>query len=103
MIKETTDNTFEKDTEKGLVLTDFYATWCAPCKMQSPIIEDLDEEMGDKVTFNKIDIDKNEKTAEEFGIMSIPTLLIKKDGEVVDTIVGMHTKNQLNTILNEYL
>ena len=63
--------------------------------MQSPVIEQLAEEMGDKVFFSKVDVDANQETAAKFGIMSIPTMLIKKDGQVVDTIVGYHTKEQL--------
>ena len=71
--------------------------------MQSPVIEQLAEEMGDKVFFSKVDVDANQETAAKFGIMSIPTMLIKKDGQVVDTIVGYHTKEQLQKKLEEYI
>lgn len=103
MVSETTDKTFEKDTAEGVTLTDFWATWCGPCRMQSPVVDQLSEEMGDKVTFNKMDVDQNPETPQKFGIMSIPTLLVKKDGEVVDSIVGYHSKEQLAKILNQYL
>ncbi len=101
MVKETTDQTFEKDTAKGVTLTDFWATWCGPCRMQSPVVEKLAEERND-VTFNKMDVDANPKTPQEFGIMSIPTLVIKKDGQVVDKVIGYHSKEQLAKVLDQY-
>lgn len=103
MVTETTDKTFEQDTAKGVTLTDFWATWCGPCRMQSPVVEQLSEEMSDQVTFNKMDVDANPNTPQNFGIMSIPTLLVKKDGEVVDSIVGYHSKDQLKKILDQYI
>ncbi|GEO74192.1 thioredoxin [Levilactobacillus namurensis] len=103
MVTETTDKTFEQDTATGVTLTDFWATWCGPCRMQSPVVEQLSEEMGDQVTFNKMDVDANPNTPQNFGIMSIPTLLVKKDGEVVDSIVGYHSKDQLKKILDQYV
>ncbi|GAY73180.1 thioredoxin [Lentilactobacillus kosonis] len=101
MVNETTDKTFESDTAQGVTLTDFWATWCGPCRMQSPVVEELATEMED-VTFNKMDVDANPNTPQSFGIMSIPTLLIKKDGDVVDTVVGYHSKEQLKKILDQY-
>ena len=106
MVKVLTDATFEEETKNGVALVDFWATWCGPCKMQSPVIDQLSEErqeMGDKVAFNKVDVDENQATAAKFGIMSIPTLLIKKDGQVVDTLVGYHPKEAIEAKLNQYL
>ena len=92
MVKILTDANFETETKNGVVLVDFWATWCGPCRMQSPIIDELDEEIGDKVTFAKMDVDANPQTPSQFGIMGIPTLLIKKDGQVVEKLVGYHAK-----------
>lgn len=103
MVTELTDQTFDEKTNNGVTFTDFWATWCGPCRMQSPVIEQLAEEMGDKVFFSKVDVDTNQETAAKFGIMSIPTMLIKKDGQVVDTIVGYHTKEQLQKKLEAYI
>ncbi len=103
MVTELTDQTFDEKTNNGVTFTDFWATWCGPCRMQSPVIEQLAEEMGDKVFFSKVDVDANQETAAKFGIMSIPTMLIKKDGQVVDTIVGYHTKEQLQKKLEAYI
>ena len=103
MVRVLTDANFESETKEGLVLVDFWAEWCGPCRMQSPIIDELDEEIGDKVTFAKMDVDANPQTPQQFGIMGIPTLLIKKDGEVVEKLVGYHDKARLAEILNQYI
>ena len=81
MAKAITDATFEAETKEGLVLVDFWATWCGPCRMQAPILEQLSQELSeDELKILKIDVDENPETARAFGIMSIPTLLFKKDG-----------------------
>lgn len=102
MVKNITDQNFVQETEKGVVLTDFWATWCPPCKMQGPVIEQLDKEMGDKVKFTKMDVDQNQQVPTAFGIRSIPTLIVKKDGKVVDKLVGLHSKDQLEEVLAKY-
>lgn len=102
-VAEITDATFEQDTNSGVVLTDFWATWCGPCRMQSPIVETVAEDMAGQVTVNKLDVDANQQTAAAFGVMSIPTLLIKKDGQVVDKLIGLHTKDQIEDTLKKYL
>ena len=90
-----TDATFEAETNEGLVLVDFWATWCGPCLMQAPILDQLSEEIDEDVLkIVKIDVD-------EFGIMSIPTLLFKKDGKVVKQVAGVHTKEQIKDIVAE--
>ncbi|MFD1317576.1 thioredoxin [Loigolactobacillus zhaoyuanensis] len=102
MVQAITDKDFSQETDKGVVLTDFWATWCGPCRMQSPVVEQLAEDYDGEVKFTKMDVDANPATAQNFGIMSIPTLLLKKDGEVVETLVGYHTKDQLEQVIKQY-
>ncbi len=79
MAKEITDKTFSEETDKGLVLIDFWATWCEPCRMQAPILEQLANEYEeDELKIVKMDVDENPETPASFGIMSIPTLFVKK-------------------------
>lgn len=102
MAKAITDATFEAETKEGLVLVDFWATWCGPCRMQAPILEKLSEELSeDELKILKIDVDENPETARAFGIMSIPTLLFKKDGQVVKQVAGVHTAAQIKAIIAE--
>lgn len=103
MVKDITDANFEEETNEGVALVDFWATWCGPCRMQSPIIDELDEEMGDKINFSKMDVDANPNTPQKFGIIGIPTLLVKKDGEVVEKLVGYTPKEKLEEILAQYV
>ena len=102
MAKAITDATFEAETKEGLVLVDFWATWCGPCRMQAPILEKLSQELSeDELKILKIDVDENPETARAFGIMSIPTLLFKKDGQVVKQVAGVHTAAQIKAIVAE--
>ena len=101
MVDEITDATFEDETSEGVVLTDFWATWCGPCLMQAPILDQLSEEMDD-VKFTKMDVDQNQETARNLGIMAIPTLLIKKEGKIVDRLTGYTPKEKLEQILDQY-
>lgn len=100
-VEEVTDQNFAAETAHGVVLTDFWATWCGPCQMQGPVIDMLSETMKD-VKFTKLDIDANPQTTEEFNIRAVPTMVIKKNGDVMETIVGYHTKDQLANILAKY-
>lgn len=102
-VKVTTDQTFDQDTANGVSLVDFWATWCGPCRMQSPVVESLSEKMDGQVNFYKLDVDENPDTAHKYQIMSIPTLMIKKDGEVVDKVIGYHSAEQLQKVLEQYL
>ncbi len=77
------------------VLVDFFATWCGPCKMMSPIVEQIAEELEEKVNVYKIDTDKDKELAYKYEIMSIPTFLIFKDGKLVNKLVGMRDKEEL--------
>ena len=102
MVHVLTDARFEEETSQGLVLVHFWAPWCGPCRMQGPILEQLAEEIHeDDLKIFKMDVDENPNTARNFGIMSIPTLLFKKDGQVVKQVAGVHTKEQLKAIVSE--
>lgn len=85
------------------VLVDFWATWCGPCKMMAPVLEELADEHGDKLTVGKLDVDENPKTAQQYGVMSIPTLILFKNGEVVKQLVGYRPKNDLVAQLSDVL
>lgn len=99
-----TDKDFMEETGEGLVLIDFWATWCGPCRMQAPILEQLENEYDEtELKIVKMDVDENPETPSAFGIMSIPTLILKKDGQVVDKAVGVHTKDQLEAMVGRYM
>ena len=92
---------FEQITKEGVVLVDFFATWCGPCKMLSPVLEELAEDV--KAEIVKVDVDQEGDLAMRFGIMSVPTMIIFKDGEAVKQIMGYQPKQQLLSVLEAYL
>lgn len=96
MVMHVSTSDFEEEVlkEKGVVVVDFWATWCGPCKMIAPIVEELDEEMSN-VKFVKVDVDKNLQIANQYKIVSIPTLKIFKDGKLINTLIGFKTKDAL--------
>jgi thioredoxin 1 len=101
-IVNATDQTFTTETSQGLVLADFWAPWCGPCKMIAPVLEELDGEMSDTVKIVKVDVDENQETAGKFGVMSIPTLILLKDGEIVDKVVGFQPKEALEELVKKH-
>ena len=100
--REVTDATFDKDVLKASkpVLVDFWAPWCGPCRMVAPIVEELAQEYDGKVEFVKLNTDDNPNTAVKYGIRSIPTLLVFKDGQPVGQIIGFRPKNDLKERLD---
>lgn len=99
------DNNFEQEVLKSdkPVLVDFWAEWCAPCKMIAPILEELSLETKDKVKICKIDVDSNPQASMNYGIRSIPTLLIFKDGKAVDQIIGVVPKKIILEKLSNFM
>jgi thioredoxin 1 len=105
MVKVISSQEFNKEvvSYKGVSLVDFYADWCGPCKMIAPAIEELEKEMVSKAKVFKLNIDQSPDVASTFGVMSIPTLIIFKDGKVVEKIVGAQPKNILKNKLEQYI
>ncbi|MDA0901898.1 MAG: thioredoxin [Proteobacteria bacterium] len=97
MVKEVTDASFESDIIKaeGAVLVDFWAPWCGPCKQLSPIIDELSKDMGEQITVHKCNIDENPETPSKLQVRGIPTLMIFKNGKLVDSKVGSVPKSAL--------
>lgn len=87
MAEEITDANFSEKTKKGMVIVDFHAEWCGPCKIMGPVFEKVSKELKDK-QFYKVDVDQNPNTSEEHGIRSIPTMIFLKDGKEVDRTMG---------------
>jgi thioredoxin 1 len=94
-IVNATDQSFKTEIENGTVLVDFWAPWCGPCKMIAPVLEELDQELGDKLKIVKVNVDENPETSSQYGVMSIPTLIVMKGSEVVDKMVGFQPKDSL--------
>ncbi|MHA6786063.1 thioredoxin [Pseudonocardia saturnea] len=102
---DVTDATFDADVLKSskTVVVDFWATWCGPCKMVAPVLDEIAGENADKLTVAKLDIDANPETARNFQVMSIPTMIVFQDGKPVKQIVGAKPKAALLSDLADYL
>lgn len=100
---EVNDSNFEEQINKGVKLVDFWATWCGPCKMIAPVLEDLSADYDGKADVLKLDVDQNQATAAKYEVMSIPTLIVFKDGEAVDKVVGFQPKENLAQVLDKHL
>ena len=102
-VEEVLDRNFKETIQSGVVMVDFWAPWCAPCRMIAPVLEELQKEVGEKAKILKLNVDENPQTAQEYGITSIPTLLIFKDGEILDRNVGAGTKEHYKNLLDKQL
>jgi len=102
---ELNDVNFDSEVKRStqLVLVDFYATWCGPCKKQLPIMDEVAKEFAGKARIAKMNVDDGKIKSAEFGISSIPALLVFQDGKVVEQLVGLHSQGQLSGILSKYL
>lgn len=101
-MKELTNQTFDAAIASGLTLIDFWATWCGPCRMQTPILEELSRELSGNKKIAKVNVDQERDLALKFGIQSIPTILVFQEGRLVDRFVGVRMKDELKQIINEY-
>ena len=101
-ILNVTSENYESEVLKSekTVLIDFYADWCGPCKMMSPVIDEIAEEMKETEKVGKINVDENQDLAMEYGVMSIPTIVVLKNGEVQKTFVGVTDKEEIKQALN---
>lgn len=102
-IVNVTDQSFVSEVEgQGTVVVDFWAPWCGPCKMLAPILEELSADLGDDVKIAKVNVDENPESAARFGVMSIPTMIFFKDGQPVDKVVGLNSKEALKGIIAKH-
>jgi thioredoxin 1 len=104
-VAEVTDNNFQAEVIESdvPVLVDFWAPWCGPCRRVSPVVEEIAEERGEQLKVVKLNIDENQETAIQFGVMSIPTLILFRNGEVAKTVIGAYPKRKLDAELEPAL
>ena len=102
-VPELTNGEFEEFVKEGVVLVDFFADWCMPCLMMAPIIDELSEKMGGKAKVGKVNVEDNQEIASKFGVSSIPSIFILRDGKVMENIVGARSVEELEEKLNKYL
>ncbi len=97
------ENNFQEEIANGVTLVDFWAEWCGPCQMMLPILEELSNKMEWKAKIAKVNVDENPSLAAQFRVMSIPTLIVFKDGQAVEQMVWVQQADQLEAVLNKYL
>ncbi len=104
-IEELTDNTFNQNVleKKGVIVVDFWAQWCGPCRKMTPLLEQIQAEFKDEIKIYKIDADKNVNSAKEYGISSLPSVLIFKDGEFKEIMVGLMQKSAIISNIKKYM
>lgn len=93
------DTNFDDKITNGVILVDFYADWCGPCRMIAPMIEELSQEMSGKAKVGKVDIDSAQETASKLGITAVPTIILFKDGKEIDRVVGVRDKTSLKSMM----
>jgi thioredoxin 1 len=102
-VKTFTDENFGESVKQGVVLVDFWAEWCAPCRRLAPTVDELAEDYTGRLTVAKVNIDENPMTPSKFMVRGIPTLLLFKDGDLKETIVGLETKAKLSLLIDKHL
>jgi len=105
MVRVVNNNEFQTDVinNNGVVLVDFFATWCGPCKMVAPVLDALSNEMEGKATIVKVDVDQSGALAQQYNIMSVPTMIVFKNGKPVDTIMGFQPKESIKAKIESHL
>lgn len=103
MVKKVNESEFRQADLAGVAVVDFSATWCGPCKMMEPVLEELSEEMEGTVSFYNIDTDANPKITVEYGVSMLPTLVIMKDGEKQELQIGFKPKEEIKKVIEKYL
>jgi len=105
MIREVNDMNFSNEVlnNDGLVVVDFWASWCGPCKMLTPVLEELSQELGADVQFTKVNVDENPELSQKFRIASIPTVMMFKEGKPVDTMVGFRPKQAIKEVITKHV
>ena len=98
-IKELTDDSFTKEISNGITLVDFHAEWCGPCRMMAPVLEQVAKEIKGKAHIAKVDIDSEQKTAAQFQITSVPTLILFKDGKEVNRLIGLRNADAIKEFI----
>lgn len=103
MVKSLKDDSFDTEVQSGVTLVDFYADWCGPCRMLTPILEKVAGEMEGRVSFAKLDIDSEQKSASQFQVTSVPTLILFKDGKEVNRLVGLRDEQGIKDFIQTAL
>ncbi len=102
-IKNLTAQEFDDFISEGNVVIDFWAAWCGPCRMVAPVIDQLADEFQDKLVVAKVNVDDEGELATRFRIMSIPTIILFKDGEIAERLIGVRTKDEFKSVIDKYL
>ncbi len=103
MITTLNEESFGNFVEKGLVFVDFFANWCMPCKMMHPVLEELSEEFEGKMKFSEVDVDENQQLSAKYDISSIPNMILFKDGQPVERVIGVQSKENLKELFKNHL